>query len=70
LDLVCEPKQKISLVGSAYFIGFALGFGLFSLPDNYGRKKFLNCTMPIYLIASLVVVHHPNLVAKGIGFFV
>lgn len=70
MDLVCEPKHKITLVGSAYFIGFAMGFGLFSLPDNYGRKKFLNFTMPVYLVASLVVVHHQSLVAKGIGFFV
>ena len=70
MDLICESTVKVGLVGSSYFIGFAIGVLLFQMPSTCGRKKTFNILMPIYIIASATVIHVPNLYIKAVGYMI
>jgi hypothetical protein len=39
MDLYCEDKWRIGLLGSMYFVGFVLSGFILLLADVYGRKK-------------------------------
>ena len=67
---MCTSPTVLSLVGSSYFIGFALGLFLFQMPNSFGRKRTMNLIMPVYIIASSTIVYYPNLYVKGIGYFI
>ena len=51
-DLLCEPKMKVGLIGSMYFIGLIV-FITFVPPlsDRYGRKWIFIITLIVSAIA-------------------
>jgi DHA1 family bicyclomycin/chloramphenicol resistance-like MFS transporter len=52
----------ISLSLSTYFIGFALGQGVYGpLLDRFGRKRPIYAGLSLYVIASLGCIHPPSL---------
>lgn len=54
LDLLCEPKFKIGLIGSMYFIGLCVAFTFVPLlGDQCGRKWVFILTLVISFFAQL-----------------
>jgi MFS family permease len=52
LNLLCEKKDRLGLLGSAFFAGIL--FGMMILPqlaDKYGRKKVFNATIFLSIVA-------------------
>ena len=70
LDLTCVGSTKVSIVGSAYFIGFSLGILLIELPSRLGKKGAMNAILPVYVFASAITVYARSLEAKAFGLFV
>ena len=62
--------SKVAGVCSFYFIGFAGGIVLLPLPNAIGRKGSMNILMPIYIIASGMVVFCDSLSIKSLGMFI
>jgi len=56
-DLLCEPKMKVGLIGSMYFIGLIV-FITFVPPiaDRYGRKWVFIVTLIVSCIAQLGIM--------------
>ena len=53
-DTLCEPKWKVGLLGSLYFIGVIVGMAFVPLlADNYGRKWPLIITIIIFIIGAI-----------------
>jgi hypothetical protein len=52
LDLLCEPKYKVGLIGSMYFIGLCIAFTFVPLlGDQCGRKWVFILTLVISFFA-------------------
>ena len=51
-DMLCEPKWKVGLLGTMYFVGVltTLTFVPY-LSDRFGRKWVLNTTMMVSILA-------------------
>lgn len=51
-DLLCEPKWKVGMIGSAYFVGVAL-FMLISPPyaDKNGRRNIFIFFLFVRIVA-------------------
>ena len=57
MDLTCVEKEVIGLLGSAYFLGFAISSGITpSLADKYGRKKPYQSSLIVQTIAYFVII--------------
>lgn len=59
-DMLCQPKEKVGMLGSAYFVGILLGLLIVPrLSDKYGRKAPFLGTMLLSFIAQtgLMVSH-------------
>lgn len=52
LDLLCESKERLGLMGSTYFMGIILSMIIVpKMTDNYGRKWIFVLTMLLSLLA-------------------
>lgn len=62
LDLTCVSHNKIGMLGSAYFMGFAISSAITpKLSDTMGRKKpFLTCLV-VQLLAYIFVMFSKSL---------
>lgn len=50
LDMLCESKQRLGLMGSAYFVGILTAMIIVpQLSDSYGRKNIFVVTMGLTL---------------------
>ena len=61
LDLTCVDKNVIGLLGSAYFLGFAISSGITpNLADKYGRKKPYQGSLIVQTMAYFVIIMSKN----------
>ena len=62
LGLLCEPKNRIGLLGSSYFIGIIASM-LFvpALSDHIGRKKIFCGTMVVSIIGQIGLIYSHSL---------
>jgi MFS family permease len=61
-DMLCEPKWKIGLLGSMYFIGVIVGMTFVPpLADAFGRKIIFIVTLIISVFAQLGLILTNNL---------
>lgn len=52
LDLLCESKERLGLLGSAYFVGILTAMIIIpQLSDFYGRKNIFVITLTITLMS-------------------
>ena len=66
LDLLCESKERLGLLGSSYFVGILIAMIFIpQLSDSYGRRNIFIFTMAITLISEvgLIFSHSMNLSA-------
>lgn len=62
LDLLCEEKYRIGLIGSSFFIGLLVGLPFIPyLADRYGRKPVFTGAMIASLIFQLGITFSTNL---------
>ena len=55
LDLTCVDKNVIGLLGSAYFLGFAISSGITpNLADKYGRKTVFVPTVWVNILCFII----------------
>jgi len=51
LDLLCEPKHRLGMLGSAYFVGITSSmFVIPKMADIWGRKPMFIVTMVLSLV--------------------
>ena len=56
-DMLCEPKEKIGMLGSAFFLGILLGLAFVpKLSDIYGRKPLFLLTMVVSGFAQIGLI--------------
>jgi len=60
MDLKCLTTASISLLITAYYVGFSVGGLLFGFPDKYGRKKSLIMGLGMSCVAQTVTIFVPN----------
>lgn len=61
MDWVCEPKNKLALLGTVYFIAcFCGGLVLVSVPDRIGRKPSFLIFSSIHALAQFVALYCTN----------
>lgn len=61
-DLLCEPKYKVGLIGSFYFIGICTTLTFVPpLADAFGRKWVFNITLLVSIIAQFSIIMTNNL---------
>ena len=71
LDLTCVPSDVMGLIGSAYFIGFAISATITPLlADHFGRRIPYNISLMIAACAYMVVVFISREVYLTIGCYV
>jgi MFS family permease len=70
LDLVCENPTAYNGMASFYFIGYIIGAVFFWIPDSIGRRTTMNLFMPVYLLASGMVIFRNDISMKILGFFI
>ena len=51
MDLICVAKAKISVMITVYYICFAAGGVMYTLPESIGRKKSVMLSAFLSLIA-------------------
>ena len=60
MGLMCFDRSRISLMVTAYFIGFGMaGAFFFRLPDKWGRKKTMVVFGSIHILAQCVITFVP-----------
>lgn len=60
--MLCEPKFKVGLIGSFYFIGICTTLTFVPpLADAYGRKWVFNITLLVSIIAQFSIIMTNNL---------
>ena len=56
-DLLCEPKMKIGLIGSMYFIGLIVFISFVPpLADRFGRRWIFITTLTVSIFAQLGLI--------------
>ena len=69
MDLLCQSKVKTSFLVSARYIACGVaGFFFFALPERYGRKKTMLCSLMPSLVSQYVIVFSVNYWARLGGF--
>ena len=68
MDLVCVPKAKVSVMITVYYISFAAGGALYTLPETIGRKKSVMLSALLSLIAQTTIICWPNLAVRTFCF--
>lgn len=69
MNLICEDRNKVSLMTAFYFIGFGVGIFLFPLPDKFGRFKVLGVSMFGYIIAIACLLWIPTITVRSVCLF-
>ena len=70
LDLSCVEGSIIGLIGSAFFLGFAVSASFTPyLSDKYGRKKPYLTSLSLQTIAYVGIFFSTNLYFTIFGFF-
>ena len=69
MDLMCTPKNKISLMFMMFFVGTISGAFLAAIPDRIGRKKSVIGGMIFSLLAQTMMLFIPNYIVRTAGFF-
>ena len=68
MNLVCIPKSKIGLMITVYYIAFAAGGAMFTLPETIGRKKSVMFSAFMSLIAQTTILCSRNLIVRTLCF--
>ena len=70
VDLGCQDRKTIGLIGSAIFIGIALGSLMFTrLSDIYGRKYFSQAGNIMFLVFYGILPYLRSIEATLVAFF-
>lgn len=69
-DLMCTPKIDYIFICSLYYIAYGIGIIIFFVPDYFGRKVTMNINLPIYMVATAVVVFSNDMQTMKIATFV
>lgn len=57
LGLLCEKKDRLGLLGSAFFAGILIGMMIVPhLADKYGRKIVFNTTIFLSIVAQVGLI--------------
>ena len=69
-DLLCEPKYKVGLISSFFFIGVITSLAIVPpLADAYGRKWVFNVTLLVSIIAQFSIILTHDLVQLYVFMF-
>lgn len=56
-DMLCEPKWKVGLIGSMYFIGVIVGMTFVPLlSDLYGRRWPFLATLLVFIVGAIGLI--------------
>ena len=61
MDLVCHAVGTIGLMVTLYFVGFACGGLLYTLPDKLGRKKALLIGCLLSALGQTIAIFVPSI---------
>ena len=70
LNLTCVPGYMIGLMGSAYFLGFAISSGITpTIGDRYGRKKPYTISLFVQTCAYALIISSKDIRATIGSYF-
>ena len=68
MDLLCVSKAKISLMITVYYICFAAGGAMYTLPETIGRKRSVMLSAFLSLIAQTTILCCEKLIVRTLCF--
>ena len=71
--MLCEPKERIGLLGACYFIGILCASTIIPvgfISDKIGRKLVYCCTITVQLIACLGLLFATEIIHLYVFLFI